>query len=224
MNNGTMRGLTTIIVPCWNQVSYTQRCIAALKQHTRPPWELIVVNNGSTDETGSYLAGVRDLAAVPVAVVNNATNLGFPAAINQGLQLARGEYLLLLNNDVVVTDGWLDQRIALAGAKTGFTAEHAETNGAGEARASVGFGARSGEFGVLSFDLPTKEDVKPAEIGDDFDPRLVRESWPLTAVGPCGASRPIGLVGPMSNYAAPPQLVEEVPYCDMAAMPDFAQR
>jgi cellulose synthase/poly-beta-1,6-N-acetylglucosamine synthase-like glycosyltransferase len=86
MNNGTMRGLTTIIVPCWNQVSYTQRCIAALKQHTRPPWELIVVNNGSTDETGSYLAGVRDLAAVPVAVVNNAANLGFPAAINQGFQ------------------------------------------------------------------------------------------------------------------------------------------
>jgi cellulose synthase/poly-beta-1,6-N-acetylglucosamine synthase-like glycosyltransferase len=70
MNNGTMRGLTTIIVPCWNEVSYTQQSVAALKQRTLPPWELIVVNNGSTDETGSYLAGVRDLAAVPVAVVN----------------------------------------------------------------------------------------------------------------------------------------------------------
>jgi GT2 family glycosyltransferase len=44
-----------------------------------------------------------------VTVIANATNRGFPAAINQGLQYARGEYLVLLNNDVVVADdGWLD--------------------------------------------------------------------------------------------------------------------
>ena len=56
-----------------------------------------------------YVAGVQDAASVPVTVIANATNRGFPAAINQGLQVARGEYLVLLNNDVVVTDGWLDQ-------------------------------------------------------------------------------------------------------------------
>jgi hypothetical protein len=56
---------------------------------------------------------------VPVTVVSNATNVGFPAAINQGLQQARGEYLVLLNNDVVVTDAWLDQLIALTTAKRG---------------------------------------------------------------------------------------------------------
>jgi O-antigen biosynthesis protein len=76
---------------------------------------LIVIDNGSTDETELYLAGVRDMAAVPVTVIRNTTNLGFPAAINQGLRVARGEYLVLLNNDVVVTDGWLDQLIALSG-------------------------------------------------------------------------------------------------------------
>jgi GT2 family glycosyltransferase len=57
------------------------------------------------------------MAHVPVTVVSNATNLGFPAAINQGLRLARGEYLVLLNNDVVVTDGWLGQLIGLANAR-----------------------------------------------------------------------------------------------------------
>ena len=120
------RGLTSIIVPCWNEITFTQQCIAALKQHTRPRWELIVVDNGSTDGTGTYLAGVRDMSTVPVTVVSNAVNLGFPAAINQGLRLARGEFLVMLNNDVVVTDGWLDQLLALVKAKRGITAENAE--------------------------------------------------------------------------------------------------
>ena len=123
MSTAAIRGLSTIIVPCWNQIEFTQQCIAALKDHTRPPWELIVIDNGSTDHTADYLAGVRDMAAVPVTVVSNGRNLGFPAAINQGLQLARGEYLVLLNNDVVVTDGWLDQLIALTNACPLQTAE-----------------------------------------------------------------------------------------------------
>ena len=131
MNAPTIRGLTSIIVPCWNQLEFTRQCIAALRNHTRPPWELIVVDNGSTDGTAAYLAGVRDTAAVPVTVVSNATNLGFPAAINQGLRLARGEYLVMLNNDVVVTDAWLDQLIALANAKTRNSGGHAGTNGLG---------------------------------------------------------------------------------------------
>src|SRR5260370_25402741 len=119
MSPTTTRGLASIIVPCWNQLDFTKQCIRALREHTRPPWELIVVDNGSTDDTAVYLAGVQDAAAVPVTVIANATNRGFPAAINQGLQVARGEYLVLLNNDVVVTDAWLDQLVALANAKTG---------------------------------------------------------------------------------------------------------
>ena len=117
MSNNTIPGLASIIVPCWGQLEFTAQCIAALRRHTRMPWELIAIDNGSTDHTATYLAGVRDLAAVPVTIVSNATNLGCPAAINQGLRLARGEYLVMLNNDVVVTDAWLDQLIALANAK-----------------------------------------------------------------------------------------------------------
>ena len=116
MKTNAIRGMTSIVVPCWNQLAFTKQCLAALKIHTRPTWELIVIDNGSTDGTAIYLEGARDMAAVPVTVVSNATNLGFPAAINQGLQLARGEYLVLLNNDVVVTDGWLDHLIALFSA------------------------------------------------------------------------------------------------------------
>ncbi len=115
----TLCGLASIIIPCWNQLEFTRQCIAALVRHTRAPWELIVVDNGSTDGTGDYLAGVQDAASVPVTVIANAANRGFPAAINRGLKVARGEYLVLLNNDVVVTDSWLDQLIALASASSG---------------------------------------------------------------------------------------------------------
>jgi glycosyltransferase involved in cell wall biosynthesis len=140
MSSSTIRGLTSIIVPTWNQLEFTQQCLAALKEHTRPSWELTVIDNGSTDGTGLYLAGARDLAAVPVTAVSNTTNLGFPAAINQGLQLARGEYLVLLNNDVVVTDAWLDQMIALANSKSG-----REEDVTGEWRPAVDSGAGSGD-------------------------------------------------------------------------------
>jgi O-antigen biosynthesis protein len=115
--SSSLPGLASIIVPCWGQLEFTRQCIAALKNHTRLPWELIVIDNGSTDHTDIYLSGVQDGAAVPVTVITNTTNRGFLAAINQGLKVARGEYLVLLNNDVVVTDGWLKQLIALANAK-----------------------------------------------------------------------------------------------------------
>ncbi len=84
-----MKQLASIIIPCWNQLEFTRYCVAALMRHTREPWELIVVNNGSTDGTKDYLAGVRDAAPVRVTGIDNATNRGFPAAINQGLKAAR---------------------------------------------------------------------------------------------------------------------------------------
>jgi O-antigen biosynthesis protein len=117
MSAPAVGGLASVIVPCWNQLEFTRKCIWALMRQTGPNWELIVIDNGSTDGTGSYLAGVQDASPVPVTVIANFTNAGFPAAINQGLQNARGEYLVVLNNDVVVTEGWLGQLIGLADIK-----------------------------------------------------------------------------------------------------------
>ncbi len=141
----------------------------------RPPWELIVIDNGSTDGTGIYLAGVQDVVPVPVTVVSNAQNLGFPAAVNQGLKAARGEYLVLLNNDAVVTDGWLNQLTALAEMDSDLTTKHTK-----DTKWEKGRGDRDG-------------------MG-------------------------MGLVGPMSNYASPPQLVENVPYANLEEMHAFARR
>jgi Glycosyl transferase family 2 len=74
---------------------------------------------------------------------------GFPAAVNQGLRLARGEYLVLLNNDVIVTDAWLDQLIAPVNAKRGPDSERAGASGNASAdwggRPTVESGAGSGD-------------------------------------------------------------------------------
>jgi GT2 family glycosyltransferase len=191
--------LASIVVPCWNQRGFTELCLRALFRHTRPAWELIVIDNGSTDDTVAYLSGVRDAASVPVTIIRNPENVGFPRAINQGLQVARGEYLVLLNNDAVVTDGWLDQLIALTAVRGETTNEVNGRNDEESLNTKDTKGERLGVVGGLEPDpLPTPQ-------------------------APRSTSR-IGLVGPMSNYAAPPQGVEEVPYRDLDEMHDFARR
>lgn len=101
------RGLTSIIVPCFNGLAYTKQCLESVAAHTKARHEVIVVDNGSTDGTTAY-------ARARARVVRNETNLGFAKAINQGMRAARGRYLVWLNNDVVVTPGWLERLIECA--------------------------------------------------------------------------------------------------------------
>jgi GT2 family glycosyltransferase len=123
--------LASLIVLCCNEVEYTRHCLESVLQHTRPPYELILVDNGSTDGTPAYLADVRTRPGPQrVLVLRNEQNVGFPAGCNQGLAEARGRYAVLLNNDTIVNEGWLDGLVAavlhewplvgLAGAVTNY--------------------------------------------------------------------------------------------------------
>jgi glycosyltransferase involved in cell wall biosynthesis len=60
-------------------------------KYTQPDWELLLINDGSTDGTRDYFSGLQDAARVPVTILDNARDHGFPAAINQGLRFARGD-------------------------------------------------------------------------------------------------------------------------------------
>lgn len=95
---------TSIIIPTRNQRGYLAQCIESIFTHTAPPFELIVVDNASEDGTVEYLAAMSDR----IKTIRNEENLGFAGAVNQGLMRARGTTLLILNNDAVVTSGWLD--------------------------------------------------------------------------------------------------------------------
>ena len=95
-------GLTSIIILTHNHCDITKACLESIRERTLEPYELIVIDNGSMDETTSYLASQPD-----VRLIRNLQNRGFPAGCNQGLRIAQGENLLLLNNDTIVTEGWL---------------------------------------------------------------------------------------------------------------------
>lgn len=94
----------SIVIPVYNKVAYTLACLRSLGEHAgETPFEVIVVDDGSGDATPQRLAGVGGIRAI-----RNAHNLGFIGSCNAGAAEARGEYVLFLNNDTVVTAGWLD--------------------------------------------------------------------------------------------------------------------
>ena len=95
--------LTSIIVPTFNGERFIGPCLASLAAHTPQPIELIVVDNGSQDQTADVVRSFPD-----VRLITNATNTGFAHAVNQGLHAATGEVLLLLNQDIVAQPNWLE--------------------------------------------------------------------------------------------------------------------
>ncbi len=98
--------LTSIIILTFNQLEYTKRCMESIHEHTPEPHEIIVVDNGSTDGTREYLQRLAQDRS-EIRLILNDENRGFAAGNNQAIEIAEGDYILLLNNDVVVTQGWL---------------------------------------------------------------------------------------------------------------------
>jgi GT2 family glycosyltransferase/Flp pilus assembly protein TadD len=144
--------LASLVILCCNEAEFTRLCLDSVRRHTRAPYELVLVDNGSTDPTPALLEAVKSWPEpARVAVLRNEKNVGFPAGCNQGAAAAAGDYLVFLNNDTVVTEGWLDGLLA-----------HAQAPG-------------------------------------------------------------VGMVGAVSNYTAPPQLVE-AGYDGLAGLDEFAAR
>jgi GT2 family glycosyltransferase len=102
--------LASIVVTSYDNLVFTRLALESLLANTDYPHEVIVVDNASRDGTAEYL---RELAAqCPcVRLVLNGRNAGFAAACNQGLALARGDVLVLLNNDAMVPPGWLTRLV-----------------------------------------------------------------------------------------------------------------
>lgn len=98
---------TSIIIPTFNQKALLLQCIESIEAHTTMPYEIIVVDNGSEDGTAEELRSRR----VSIRLAVHSQNLGFARAINTGLMMAKGSTIVLLNNDTLVTEGWLSNML-----------------------------------------------------------------------------------------------------------------
>lgn len=97
------RPTLSVIVPCYNAAWSLDRCLGALIRSTRPPLEILVVDDGSTD------ASPLIARQYPVTLIHNDVNRGAAFARNEGARRARGEVLVFLDADVVVRPDTLDR-------------------------------------------------------------------------------------------------------------------
>ncbi|MBX3006738.1 MAG: glycosyltransferase [Melioribacteraceae bacterium] len=103
----------SILTLTYNALEYTKEFISSLLQHSTLDYELIVIDNNSSDETVNYLKSIEKNYE-NIRVILNKENIGFPAAINQGLLECNGKYIIIVNNDIVVTKRWLESLIEVA--------------------------------------------------------------------------------------------------------------
>ncbi len=97
----------SIVILTYNNLHLTKDCVKSVLAYSDyPNFEIILVDNNSTDDTQSYLKLLADEHEIITTILND-ENLGFAAGNNVGLREASGDYLVILNNDTVVTKGWL---------------------------------------------------------------------------------------------------------------------
>ena len=97
----------SVVVVNWNRKDLLRACLDSLARQTYPGYEVIVVDNGSTDGSVELILELTAGYPVPLRLIKNTKNLGFCAANNQGFAASNAPFVALLNNDAEAEPGWL---------------------------------------------------------------------------------------------------------------------
>ena len=125
--------LISVIVLSFNNIKYTLECLNSIIEHTAyPNYEIILVDNNSDEKTQKILKEIKN---DKIKLILNRANLGFAKGNNIGIKNSLGDYIILLNNDTVVTKGWMfnliktlekDKSIGAVGPITNYAANEAQ--------------------------------------------------------------------------------------------------
>lgn len=104
-----------IVVLSYESPELLKKCIESVLEFTFVPSKLIIVDNASKDpEVAKYLHSVQGNDKVTIERVLSNTNAGFAGGMNKGIKLSTAPYICILNNDCIVTPGWLKEMISVA--------------------------------------------------------------------------------------------------------------
>jgi glycosyltransferase involved in cell wall biosynthesis len=98
----------SVILPAYNSVAYLPRAVESILAQSYPNFELVVVNDGSSDQTAEYLRSIRDDRLV---VITNETNIGITASLNKAVDLASGEYIARMDADDIAMPRRLQRQV-----------------------------------------------------------------------------------------------------------------
>ena len=104
-----MQPLVSIIIPHWNGIDVITECLESLQKATYPNFEVIIVDNNSSDDSVNYLR--KNFPKV--IIFENKQNEGYAGGCNRGSEIAKGEYILFLNNDTVHQPNWIEPLVSL---------------------------------------------------------------------------------------------------------------
>ncbi len=107
-----MQNNCDIIIPVHNQLEHTKICIESIWANTEPIYRMIVVDDCSSKESSDYLDKLAESGKILLS--RNKVNLGWVGSVNNGLKLAKAEYVCVMNNDTRVFPGWLFEMVNLA--------------------------------------------------------------------------------------------------------------
>ena len=165
-----------IIIPVWNQLALTKDCIDSIRKNTDGDYRLVIIDNASDDATRQYLEGLRAAANLPLLLIRNNENLGFIKAVNQGMNASDSPFVCLLNNDTIVTKGWLKEMVDIANSVGDIGIVNPSSNNLGQKPAS-------GEPIELYADRIRKESGRFVELGSAIGFCMLIKRYVIKKVG-----------------------------------------